>query len=271
MTIAPIRYTNWSVMILSGPSTIFDISYFFPVAITILALLIAFAIATSAANYRLIFQPLGKLDQSLSRLRGNKEEQIYGIERDDELGHLSNTIRELFHEANFDALTGIRNRRFMENSLLYLMEILSRSNDTLSVLMLDIDHFKKYNDTFGHDQGDVCLKAVASALASCVTRAGDFAARYGGEEFLVVLPSTDRSGALLVADEILETVRALNISHPANTAAPCVTVSIGATTGKVDYKQSWEDYVKNADEALYLSKKSGRNQCNYQEFIVKGE
>ena len=266
MTIMPIRYTDWSIMILSGPTSLFSMSYFVPVSIIVVALLIAFAIATSAANYRLIFHPLGKLDNSLVLLKTSNDETIYGLERDDELGHLSKTIQDLFHKANFDALTGIYNRRFMESSLVHIMELLSRSNDLLSIMMLDIDHFKKYNDTFGHDQGDVCLRLVAEALSGSVTRASDFAARYGGEEFIVVLPNTGEPGARMIAERLLESVRELNLPHPKNTAAPYVTVSIGVATGKISFTRSWETYVKQADEALYMSKKNGRNQYTFLEF-----
>ena len=266
MTISPIKDTNWSVVILSSRLSLFDMSYFIPVSITVLALLIAFAIATSAANYRLIFQPLGKLDQSLLTLNNNYDEEIYGTDRNDELGHLSNTIKDLFHKANFDALTGIYNRRFMESNLVHILQLLSRSNDWLSVLMLDIDHFKKFNDMYGHDQGDICLHDVASSLSHSLSRSGDFAARYGGEEFIAVLPNTDKTGALLIADKILANVRSLGIPHPRNTAAPYVTISIGVTSGQISVIRRWEEYVKRADEALYESKKNGRNQYTFLEF-----
>ena len=266
MTIAPIRYTEWSIVILSGPTILFDMSHFIPIAVTILALFIAFAIVTSAANYRLIFHPLSKLDHSLMLLTTNSEMKIFGTERDDELGHLSNTIQDLFRKANFDALTGIYNRRFMESNLVHIMDLLSRSNDLLSIMMLDIDHFKKYNDSLGHDQGDICLRSVAKALSGSVTRASDFAARYGGEEFIVVLPNTGESGARMIAERLLDSVRELNIPHPNNSAAACVTVSIGVTTGKISFTRKWEEYVKRADEALYMSKKNGRNQYTYLEF-----
>ena len=267
LTITPIKDTAWSVVILSGRSTLFDDSYFIPVSITVLVVLIAYAIVASAVNYRLIFRPLGKLSQSLVSLKESQDERIFGLEREDELGFLSNTIQDLFHKANFDALTGIYNRRFMESSLVHIMDLLSRSNDYLSVMMLDVDHFKKYNDTYGHDQGDQCLKSVAGSLAGCVTRASDFTARYGGEEFVAVLPSTDESGARMLADQLLESVRSLNIPHSKNTAAPCVTVSIGVTSGKISVARRWEDYMKRADEALYMSKKNGRNQYTYLDYI----
>jgi len=262
-TITPIKATGWSLVILSGGVSVFNISYFIPILITVLILLSAVALITSTANYRLIFMPLGKLDRSLTSLRENSEGRVYGSERNDELGDLSKTIQDLFAKANVDALTGIYNRRFMENNLEQNMEILSRANGLMSVLMLDIDFFKKYNDTYGHDQGDACLKEVAYAINNAIMRINDFTARYGGEEFVVVLPSTDENGACVVADKLLDRVRRLNIQHSGSTAATYITVSIGVTTGRVAYGQNWKEYIKRADEALYMSKKNGRNQYTF--------
>ena len=263
VTITPIRATNWSLVILSGGTTLYDMSYFVPILATVLVLLLIVALVTSAANYRLIFLPLGKLDRSLSSLRESLEGNISGTDRDDELGELSRTIQDLFRKANIDALTGIYNRRFMENNLEHIMAVMSRSQGLLSVLMLDIDFFKKYNDSLGHDQGDECLRMVAKAISDHVTRASDFAARYGGEEFIVVLTHTDEAGAHVVAERLIESVRALNIPHPDSSAAPFVTVSIGGTSGKVVYGQEWEEFVKRADEALYMSKQNGRNKFTF--------
>jgi diguanylate cyclase (GGDEF)-like protein len=205
------------------------------------------------------------LDQSLTSLRESTEGRVYGADRDDELGDLSKTIQDLFAKANIDVLTGIYNRRFMENNLEQIMEMLSRSNGLLSVLMIDIDFFKKYNDAYGHDQGDICLKEVAHAMSSGIMRINDFAARYGGEEFVTVLPNTDENGACVVAEKLLEIVRSLNIEHSGSTVAPFVTVSVGVTTGRVTYGQNWKSYIKRADEALYMSKKNNRNQYTFLE------
>ncbi|MCL2057526.1 MAG: GGDEF domain-containing protein [Oscillospiraceae bacterium] len=264
MAIAPVLDTDWYVVILSGTPSLFDLSLFIPVMLTMLVLLIAFALAASAANYRLILLPLGKLDHSLALLKENSEMQIYGADRDDELGNLSNTIQDLFNKANIDTLTGIYNRRFMENNLVHIMEILSRANGMLSTLMIDIDFFKRFNDTYGHDQGDICLREVAGTLASGVTRANDFTARYGGEEFVVVLPNTDEAGARVVAEKLLNNVRGLDIPHSGGIdGTPYVTVSIGVTTGRVSFMHCWEDYIRQADKALYASKQNGRNQYTY--------
>jgi diguanylate cyclase (GGDEF)-like protein len=129
--------------------------------------------------------------------------------------------------------------------------------------MIDIDYFKKYNDTYGHDAGDRCLREVASALSQCVMRDEDFIARYGGEEFVAVLPNTDKDGVQLIAEKMLEKVRELNIPHEINGIENYVTVSIGGTTGIVNSLQHESDYIKLADKALYESKKNGRNRYTF--------
>lgn len=173
---------------------------------------------------------------------------------------------DLLDKVHYDALTGIYNRRYMEENLKRIVKSISRSGGILSVLMLDIDFFKKYNDTYGHSMGDECLKAVAKALNDSLQRADDFVARYGGEEFIVVLPNTDESGACFMADRMLENVRACDIPHKKNEAADCVTISIGVATSVVAHKQKGEDYIKRADEALYTSKKKGRNRYTFIDF-----
>jgi len=179
---------------------------------------------------------------------------------------LNESKHDLLDQVHFDALTGIYNRRFMEESLKRIIKSMARSGTTLSVLMMDVDHFKKYNDTYGHSEGDECLKAVANAIKNSLSRADDFAVRYGGEEFAVILPDTDESGARYIAGKILENIRACNIIHEKNDAAPFVTISIGVTTSKVDYQQDGGDYIKRADSALYQSKQTGRNRYTYMDF-----
>ena len=182
---------------------------------------------------------------------------------DKQTSSLRETNLDLTEKINHDALTGIYNRRFMEDSLNRIIKSISRSEGKLSVMMVDIDFFKKYNDTYGHVEGDSCLKAVAEVLAASITRADDFTARYGGEEFAVILPSTDENGARIMARKILENIRTRNIPHEKNKAAGCVTVSIGVTTGLTVHTQSGVDYIKRADEALYMSKQNGRNRFTH--------
>jgi len=181
-------------------------------------------------------------------------------------GNLHENNVELTDKVHFDALTGIYNRRFMEESMKRIMKSLLRSSGTLSVLMLDVDFFKEYNDTYGHAAGDVCLKAIAEAVTDSLFRPDDFVARYGGEEFIVVLPNTDESGTVHVANKILANVYQANIPHEKSDVAPCVTVSIGVAAGVVEQARSIDDYVKCADSALYAAKNSGRNRYTYKNF-----
>jgi len=162
-----------------------------------------------------------------------------------------------------DQVTGIYNRRYLDGSLKKILKLHSRTGGSLSVLMIDIDYFKKYNDAYGHDAGDDCLSIVAVALSQCVIRNEDFVARYGGEEFTVVLPNTDENGARMVAEKILEKMREYNIPHKTSDIAEFVTVSIGGTTGIINHLQNGSDYIKTADKALYESKKNGRNKYTF--------
>jgi diguanylate cyclase (GGDEF)-like protein len=180
----------------------------------------------------------------------------------DEVGLLG----EYLHLTIIDQLTGIYNRRYLDGSLKKIIKLYSRTGSILSVLMIDIDYFKKYNDAYGHDAGDSCLKAVAAALSQCVIREGDFIARYGGEEFAVVLPNTDMNGAQVVAEKMLETVRECNIPHETSDIANYVTISIGGSTGTVKHLQHGSDFIKAADKALYESKKNGRNRYTFMDF-----
>jgi len=174
-----------------------------------------------------------------------------------QLNHSYNIIKR---QAVMDALTGIPNRRSFSQSVLREFNRSRRENKPLSLLMCDIDHFKPYNDRYGHGAGDDCLKTVASTISAALRRPGDFCARYGGEEFVVILTQTDWSGALEVAERIRGAVEALAISH--ETAPPhyVITVSIGVAVLANNSIESYEQLIKRADEALYLAKDRGRNR-----------
>jgi diguanylate cyclase (GGDEF)-like protein len=167
-------------------------------------------------------------------------------------------------EVDYDALTGIHNRRFFDENMKRVISSLSRSESLLSLLMIDIDFFKRYNDTYGHLEGDKSLKIVAEALSKSITRSDDFVVRYGGEEFAIVLPNTDEHGACIIAEKLLANIIRCDIPHEENDAADCLTISIGATTGKVSHTHNSEDFVKKADEMLYKSKQNGRNQYFFE-------
>jgi len=173
--------------------------------------------------------------------------------------HLKSESEKIY----YDPLTDIFNRRFFDENLDRTIKTLSRSGGLLSLMMIDIDNFKDYNDTYGHSAGDGCLKTVAQNLSKCITRADDFIARYGGDEFAVVLPNTDKDGALLLAVKMIDTIQSCRVPHKKNTDTGIVTISIGVTTGRVDVSHNAEDYIKRADEMLYLSKHSGRNKYSF--------
>ncbi len=166
----------------------------------------------------------------------------------------------LLQESMTDPLTGLYNRRFMEEHLNKLIKSLSRTHGALSVLMIDVDFFKKYNDTYGHAAGDDCLREIADILRDTVKREDDFVARYGGEEFIAILPNTDGEGARGIAERMLENIVARAIPHEKNEAATCVTVSIGGATGSPEHSWDMEAYITCADKALYASKSNGRNR-----------
>ncbi|MDR2577979.1 MAG: sensor domain-containing diguanylate cyclase [Chitinispirillales bacterium] len=178
------------------------------------------------------------------------------------------TLGAFLDMAITDPLTNLYNRRYMDGNLDKLIKSLSRANQSkLSVLMVDVDHFKKYNDAYGHDEGDRCLKTIASVLSQSVARVDDFVARYGGEEFAVILPNTDEAGAWHIANKLLETIRECKIPHKGNEAAgSIVTISIGGATAIVTHSQNASNYMKRADRMLYASKKNGRNRYTHEAF-----
>ena len=261
-TIVPIESTDWAIVTLYEPFSLFDPTALLPFGAIMAALLAAFAGASSILSYRLIFRPLGQLILNLSLLKSSQD-RIYGIERDDEFGILSNVIHRLLNEAHRDALTGLHNRRSMEQEMQRSMGLLSRSNGMLSVLLIDVDCFKGYNDTYGHEAGDLCLKTIASVLATGTARTDDIVARYGGEEFAVILPNTDKDGACTIAQRLLEAVRERKVPHSASTIANYVTFSLGVTTGIVSHVQDQNAYLRKADEALYAAKQAGRNRYTW--------
>lgn len=174
-----------------------------------------------------------------------------------ELRRRHNAEQELARLAAVDALTGLANRRSLDLALKNEWARAQRSLQPLSLLMIDIDHFKSFNDRFGHPLGDQALRLVAQNIADCVGRPTDLAARYGGEEFAVILPGTDTAGASLLAEKIRASVEALPAiaEHVAS-----LTVSIGINTWSGNPGTRQEDWVGNADKALYQAKSSGRNR-----------
>ena len=161
---------------------------------------------------------------------------------------------------HIDALTGLGNRRFFDESMVAEARAASRSGAWLGLVMLDIDRFKQFNDLYGHPAGDRCLQGVASVLKAVCRRPRDLVARYGGEELAVILPDTDMAGAVRVAKEILQKLRDLNIPHADNQGQAMVTLSAGAYSGHPGAEEPVEAMIQKADQALYAAKNDGRNR-----------
>jgi len=173
---------------------------------------------------------------------------------------LAEMNRELERLSVTDSLTGLANRRYFNEYLHreWLRE--QRTKQPFSVIMIDIDHFKKYNDRYGHLEGDVCLQKVAWALQTALCRGGDLLARYGGEEFIAILPHTDEWGAADLAVAFHARIRELAIPHDTSPVASTVTISIGIASVVPNRSLSPSRVVAMADEALYKAKQAGRNQ-----------
>lgn len=173
---------------------------------------------------------------------------------------LSCANSELSRLAHMDGLTGLANRRLFDQTLAQEWARSARSGAYLALVMLDVDYFKRYNDHFGHQAGDECLKQVSAALASALHRPGDFVARYGGEEFVLVLPNTDQDGAIQVVEVVLNQIRNLKITHESSDAAKVVTMSAGIAVMLPLLGVDSYCLVEAADQALYQAKHLGRNR-----------
>lgn len=187
--------------------------------------------------------------------------------RSEELRSANATLMRLI---DMDGLTGIANRRRLDSKLAEEIGRCSRNHVPLSVILLDIDHFKRFNDTHGHLGGDECLKAVAQVFASELKRPADLAARYGGEEFCIVLPETDCAGALLVAERLRAAIACLKVQAAPGVMAG-VTVSCGVASEVPSADTPAEAVLAQADAALYCAKEGGRNMvCQSRMPVMPG-
>jgi len=157
-------------------------------------------------------------------------------------------------------LTRVANRRRFDEYLGLEWGRAARETYALALILCDIDFFKRYNDTYGHQAGDDCLIQVAGAMTKAATRPADLVARYGGEEFVIVLPETDADGAKTVAEILQKEIEAIHVPHRASSAAPYVTLSIGVTALFPGANNSYECLIRQADQALYQAKETGRNR-----------
>ncbi|MFO0945416.1 MAG: diguanylate cyclase [Planctomycetota bacterium] len=169
--------------------------------------------------------------------------------------------RQLEHQASFDALTGVANRRTFDLQLEKEFRRATRSSGPLALIMIDVDHFKSFNDYYGHVAGDECLRTVAAAITECVHREDDFVARYGGEEFAVIMPSTDAHGAEQIAERMRARIAGLHYPHERSPTAGYLTISVGvACLTEIPKDAAPSLLIEAADDALYQAKQAGRNR-----------
>lgn len=210
----------------------------------------------SAAIVSLLLGILGLLGYRLIRLmRQQNHIQNELLSAQDKLIEANRTLELLALE---DALTGLANRRQFDLFIHAEMGRAKRSQGSLALLMIDVDHFKRFNDQYGHLAGDECLRTISAIIRENIKRPGDLAARYGGEEFAVVLPGTDYVGAFLVAEKIRRAVQQAGIEHNESTEGT-VTVSLGVSACDSTSQESPDDLIDASDKALYVAKTSGRN------------
>ena len=170
---------------------------------------------------------------------------------------------ELQRLSTMDGLTNIANRRSFDKFIddEWRRALRENSNNSIAVILIDIDYFKLYNDGYGHQGGDDCLIQVAQTLDKCVHRASDLMARYGGEEFVAVLVDTDEQGAMIIAQQMLDAIRSIEIPHEHSKVAKFVTLSMGVASLIPGDANSTEQLITAADKALYAAKAQGRNQA----------
>jgi two-component system chemotaxis family response regulator WspR len=203
----------------------------------------------------------------IARVRAHARSYVAQQQRDDAY-HQLETLKQQLEEQNAilaqlssqDGLTGIGNRRRFDEGLVAEWRRCARERAPLSIILIDVDMFKKFNDHYGHQAGDDCLRQVAQQMRECAQRAGDVVARYGGEEFVVLLPGTDAAGAAFVAEQLRQRVLGRAIKHEASSVCEVVTISLGVATCVPDADQPPAQLVGRADENLYQAKRSGRNQ-----------
>lgn len=204
----------------------------------------------------------GRIFRWYGTLEDIHERTLIGEALRNKTARLEEVSAQLAQRVREDHLTGLANRRHFDDALQSETRRARRSRHPLSLIMLDVDHFKHYNDAFGHPAGDTCLREVARALQSSLRRQGDLAARYGGEEFVILLPDTPEEGAMQVASHANEAIRALAIRHAAGSTG-FLTISAGVSSfvpeGDLPHRDAAANLVQAADLALYAAKNLGRN------------
>ena len=224
--------------------------------------------AFKAGAHDYIEKPINKIE-FLARIKAAlrlREEMKKRKAREKELLKTSKKLKKankkLEKMASMDGLTGLANRRLFDEILKKELLRAKRNNSTISLIMADIDNFKDYNDNYGHQAGDQCLKKIAKTIEETTNRPADLAARYGGEEFSIILPDTNKEGAIKIAEKIRENIISLEIEHAKSDVAEYVTLSLGVNSSKINSEiddKRIEEFIEKADKALYKAKENGRN------------
>jgi diguanylate cyclase (GGDEF)-like protein len=273
VSVAPITNTNWLVVIFFNNKLLFSFTKLLPLIIALLSGFLFYTMAEIILIRRTVLEPLAGLTESIPASEKDSGD-IFGLDRDDEIGELAKTIynmrKGLLQASNeqerlmrTDQLTNIPNRRYFDERLPEEWDRAVRTKTHISMLMLDLDHFKTYNDTYGHLNGDRVLQAVSRIFIKEKKRPADFVVRWGGEEFVVILPETDSQGAIHLAENIRKSVEETEILLDGGTKTK-ITVSIGVNSLVPDQNSLYNDFIRNADDALYKAKEEGRNRfCLY--------
>lgn len=225
-----------------------------PIIRIIIGIIILFLIVLGVSSFWIV-RLRKEIDQ---RKQIQTELENLNCEKDETNRMLQNANEELEKISMVDGLTNISNRRYFDSFLQKIWGINMREKLPIALIMIDIDNFKIYNDTYGHLAGDECLKGVASEINNTVKREGDFVARFGGEEFAVLLANTNKSGAMILAEKIRQRIEKLVIEYEGHLTS--VTVSLGVASMITTENMSPEDLISAADCALYKAKRDGRNR-----------
>ena len=201
-------------------------------------------------------------DEETDELESKVQERT--LELNIALQELEEANKELQEKNTLDELTGLYNRRFYDQKIQAEFRRSRRNLTPLSLVVIDIDHFKTVNDNYGHLAGDECLVAVSACIKSCLRRSADISCRYGGEEFCLILPETDSNGALILAEELRESIEVCQINY--NNIAIKLTISCGISTYLQQKNVKPEHLFAAADQAMYKAKDNGRNQIIQQDF-----
>ena len=223
----------------------------------IIIMILTFAIPVSAIVILRIRNTQNALRRSHQRLEESHHDlELKVTERTKELSKLNEHLQ--FASEN-DELTKIYNRRKFNAFIKEEYERTNRANSQFSIILIDVDFFKQYNDNYGHQEGDRCLTTVAKTMKECLVRSTDFIARYGGEEFVIILPSTDLEGGKKVAEHIRQRIVNMKIPHQYSTISPYITVSLGLTAYRAGDSLNIDGILKKTDECLYNAKSKSRN------------